>query len=262
MASAAPERTIDIGRVVGGGFAALRAHFLVFFAFALVLVGLPTGFMQFWVWNGIQSVTVIDGAFVLGYVGAALGGLLLSLVGGMVLQGLVVRSTVLFLSGREPDTAQSVAVALRLILPIIAVSIVVGLMVMVGLLALIVPGIMIYCAFIVSVPALIEERGGVFASMRRSRELTRGSRGHIFLLAIMFWVISLVIGALFELIGGGADLQGLATQPSDPILYGAMTGLGGALTSVIVAVLLASLYLELRTVKEGTPADTLADIFG
>ena len=179
-----------------------------------------------------------------------------------MLQGLVVRSTIMVLSGREADMTQSVTEALRLILPIIAVSIVVGLLVTLGLLVFVVPGIMVYCAFIVSVPALIEERRGVFDSMQRSRDLTRGSRGHIFLLAIGFSILSFIIGGLFEMIaGGGASFQPGSADLPDPVLYGITTGVSSALTSMIVAVMLAALYFELRTVKEGTPADMLADIF-
>ncbi len=261
MASAAPTKVIDIGRVISRGFSALGANFLPFFAFAVLLVGAPTGFMQYWVWSQIQSAAAIDQAFMFAYLGGAMGAMLLSLVGGTILQGVVVRSTVLFLSGREPDLATSVAVALRLLFPILAISIIVGVLIVLGLFALIVPGIIVYCAYIVSVPALIEERRGIFGSMQRSRDLTRGSRGLIFLLGIAFWVFGVVIGGVAELIGGGSSMQFDLAELPDPLRYGVSTGLGAALTSVIVAVSLAALYVELRTVKEGTTTDELAEVF-
>jgi membrane-anchored glycerophosphoryl diester phosphodiesterase (GDPDase) len=192
------------------------------------------------------------------------GSMIVSFLGYFALQGFVTRSSVLHMMGREPDHKESVLVALRLILPLIGIAIVTGFAVMVGIILLIVPGIMVYVALIVAVPALVEERRGVFGSIRRSRDLTRGSRWLIFLLAILFYVVAIVFSTLLNTIAGvsmfGPNLADPANLPN-----AALAGLAGAiaqsLTAVFTAVMVASLYVELRTVKEGASREVLAGIF-
>ncbi len=260
MATVAPVEKIDIGRVIGRGFEALRAHFFPFFAVAALLAGAPAFFMQYWALSGIESATSLDYVFTLAYWGPILGTLLATFVAGAVLQGVLVRSTILTLSGREADLSNSVTLALRLVLPIIAISIVVAFLTVIGFMFLIVPGIMIYCAFIVTIPALIEERRGIFGSMQRSRDLTRGSRKRIFVLLVVFWVFQVIISTVLNAISGVTPLSGYTELP-DPILAGAVAAIGAGLSSVIVAVSTAALYVELRTVKEGATTDDLAAIF-
>lgn len=260
MATTAPVEKIDIGRVIGRGFEALRAHFLPFFAVAALLAGAPSFFMQYWMLSGVATY---DPNYIISfeYWGPILGSYLAMMVAGAVLQGVLVRSTILTLSGREADLSHSVMLALRLVIPIILASIVVAILTGIGFLFLVVPGVMIYCAFIVTIPALIEERRGIFGSMQRSRDLTRGSRKRIFVLLVVFWVFSVVISTVLNAIAGISPIGTYGAKLPDPILAGTAAAIGGALYSVIVAVLTAALYVELRTVKEGATTNDLAAIF-
>jgi hypothetical protein len=259
MASVAPTASIDAGRVIGRGFEALKANFLPFFALALLLVGVPGFLGQYFMYSGARTM---DPAFILsgGFWWPLIASLLATFLGTALLQGMLTRSTIFHLSGREPDLGASALLALRLILPIIGVTICVGIAIGVGFICLIVPGIMIWCAFCVSVPVLIEERGGVFGSIGRSRELTRGSRFQIFLLGVLFWIFSVVISGILGVVSG-VSMWGSAAMP-DPLLAGAANGIASSLTAVISTVLIAALYVELREVKEGTSANELADVFG
>lgn len=260
MATTVPVEKIDIGRVIGRGFEALRAHFFPFFAISALLAGAPAFFMQYWMMAGAAT---FDPNYIVSfdYWGPILGSFLASMVAGALLQGVLVRSTVLTLSGREADLSHSVALALRLLIPIILVSIIIAVLLVIGLLFLVVPGVMIYCAFIVTVPALIEERRGIFGSMQRSRDLTRGSRKRIFVLLVVFWVFSVIISTVLNAISGISPMGTYDAALPDPILAGTTAAIGGALSAVIVAVLTAALYVELRTVKEGATTDDLAAIF-
>jgi hypothetical protein len=259
MASEAPRKNVDIGRVITRGFEALKGNFLPFLGFALLLAGVPAFCQAYLLATNVEQVRVgaIDG---LSYVMALFGGIFVTFAGGIVLQGVLTRSTILQLSGRAPDVPGSALLALRLLLPLVGISICVGFMIGVGLICLIVPGIILWCAFSVSVPALVEERGGVFASLGRSRELTRGSRLMIFLLGVLIWVFSLIIGAIFGAIGGAAGLR-FGLGPTQLIYAGLSQGLAASLTQVISTVLIAALYVELREVKEGAGAGELAEVF-
>lgn len=263
MASGAPVAKIDIGRVISQGFEALRANFLPFFAISALLAGAPAFFLQYWVMSGLATaVAAGDPNFILSIEFWALpaGLVIATAIAWALLQGVLVRSTILFLSGREADLPQSVARALRLLLPIIAISIIVTVLSTIGFFFLIVPGFMIYCAFAVTVPALIEERHGIFGSLQRSRDLTRGSRKRIFVLLIVFWIFSVIISTVLSAITSLFEPNPAALVP-DPILAGAASAVGSALTSAIVAVSVAALYVELRTVREGATTNDLAAIF-
>jgi hypothetical protein len=259
MASVAPKPSVDAGRVISRGFEALKPNFLPFFALALLLVGVPGFLGQYLLLSGFETM---DPAFIFSgaYWWPVLASFFGTFLGTTLLQGLLTRSAILTLGGRDPDLGGSAILALRLLLPIIGLSICVGIILMCGFIFLIVPGIIFWCALSVAVPALVEERQGVFASIGRSRELTRGSRLHIFLLGFLFWILSMVISG----VAGGISGLSSWNAPGLPnaIFSGIATGAGTALSSVISTVVIAALYVELREVREGTSTNQLADVFG
>jgi len=258
-----PQAKVDVGRVIGRGFEALKDNFVGFFAVALLLAGVPAFLTEYLT---ISTIEPIEPSFAFSGVfwGGVIGGLFVTVLAWALLQGVLVRSTILHLSGREVDLQAGMVFALKLILPIIGVTICVGILVGLGTLLLIFPGVMIYCALIVSIPALVEERRGVFGSIGRSRDLTRGSRWKVFLLLVLLWIFSTIISAVFGAITGvtmGLSTTGDPVMP-DPILAGAVGAIASSLTSVILAVVVAALYVELREVKEGATTNDLADVFG
>jgi hypothetical protein len=261
MASAAPVEKIDIGRVITRTFEAAWANFASFFLASALLAGVPSFFFQYWMMAGLETA-FDDPALVMRwqYWVPFMVSLLVMAVTWALLQGVLVRSTVFYLSGRAPDLKKSAVVALRLILPIIAVSIVVSVLMTLGFICLIVPGFMIYCAFSVSVPALVEEQGGVFGSLERSRDLTRGSRKRIFVIAFVFWVLSFMLSSALGAFNGLSTMGDYSALPN-PILAGLVAAVSSALSSVIVAVSVSALYVELRTVKEGASTNELAAVF-
>ena len=86
---------------------------------------------------------------------------------------------------------------------------------MVGAVLLIVPGVMFYIAMSVAVPALIEERAGVFGSMRRSYRLTRGSWLQIFVLLILYLIFRPCVSTVFSLAFGVRNFGFGYNDPAD-----------------------------------------------
>jgi hypothetical protein len=126
------------------------------------------------------------------------------------------------------------------LLAIIGLEILVGIIVGIGLILLIVPGIILALILAVSLPALVVEGIGVFDSMSRSAELTRNNRMRILGVGILLVII------LF----GIAILVGLLTAVT-PFL-GAIVGLIlGVLLYPYVSMLTAVLYYRLVELKEG-----------
>ncbi len=250
MATAyASEEKIDIGRVVQRGFQSIGGHALAVVGLALLLVSLP----QFLVYSMFpREPAAITAGYFLSF--SYWLPLIVSVISGFILQATLVRMAILDLSGRQPDVGKSLVAALKLLLPMIGLAILSTIIVGLGFLLLIVPGIIAYIMLIVTVPVLVEERAGVIGSMKRSAELTKGSRLRIFLLLILFFVAYLAITfvATFLLGFGFSDALtvGIVVQSAT----------AGA-TALLVAAMLASLYVELRTVREGATPEGLAAIF-
>lgn len=126
------------------------------------------------------------------------------------------------------------------LIPLILLQIVVGILVGIGLIFLIVPGVILALMWIVSVPSMVVEGKGVFEAMSRSSDLTRGNRMRILAVGIavvLIYVAVMVVAALFAAIA--------------PVI--------GVIAMVVVAVLLypyvsiitSVLYFRLRELEQG-----------
>lgn len=108
--------------------------------------------------------------------------------------------------------------------------------------------------YAVSIPALLLENLGVFASIRRSVQLTRGRRGHIFLALLLATIIGYVGVIVFQgpllavtmitVIRNGHVPAWLALLSS---VFGAV---GGAITGPISMIVLVLCYYDTRIRKE------------
>ena len=171
----------------------------------------------------------------------------------MVLQAAVTRATVSDLVGERPDFGACLKAGLALLLPMIGLSIVAGLGVGFATLLLIVPGLMLYIAWSVAVPAYVQERIGVFASFDRSRGLTRGSRWKIFAILVVWWIVAALLQAPAEMLTAAAHIPSYAQVLVSTLVQ--------AVTSMVLATLQATIYVELRDVKEGVLPKDLEAIF-
>jgi hypothetical protein len=245
--------SIDIGRVIQRGIRTISRHGLVFAALALLLGGVPTYLTQTFLVGNLTG----EGAgapFAVFLSPGYWGSILVTMICGYVLQATLVRASILDLSGRDPDIGQCLVEALKLILPMIGLAIMTSIICGIGFVLLFVPGIIFYLMLIVAVPVLVEERSGVIESMQRSRQLTKGSRGRIFLLLLLFVLAYLLVSAVFGFVGGIFGSGSMAMI--------ALTGsLASSIVGLLISALLASLYVELRTIKEGATPEGLAAIF-
>jgi hypothetical protein len=244
---------IDSARVMSRGFRVFGENFVPFIGVALLLIGLPSAAAQY-----LAASSALRGEA--GGMDSLLylGTLLVSWLFGSLLQAILVRATVLDLADAELDLGQCVVTALGLILPIFAISFLVFMGSAIGSILLIVPGAIFYIAMIASIPALIEERAGVFGSMKRSYRLTRGSWLQIFVLLVLFLIFSLFVWSIFSLAFGVT----LFVPGSDqPVMAASAAALGSTITAVVASTMIASLYIELRSVREGATTNDLASIF-
>ncbi|MFN3387399.1 MAG: YciC family protein [Allosphingosinicella sp.] len=253
MASAAArDAKIDIGRVITGGFQAIGRRLPAYLLLAVLLGGVPAFLSQY----ALLSTDGVDDGPALWFLSAGgLAGMVIAMIASALLQAAVVRCAIRDLGGRSCDVAESFVAALKLVLPLIGLTILSGLIVGLGLLLLIVPGIIFYVSLIVAVPVLVEERCGVIDSMKRSADLTSGSRWRIFGLIILY---ILAYGFLASAVGAAALAMGAL---EDLLSLALLEAVAGTLSALLIAGMLAALYVELRTVKEGASVESLASVF-
>lgn len=255
---------LDIGRVISGTFQTLGRNAVAFLVLALVLSGVPAALISYIEAANLVGMRSGDMSLTMNYF-SSLGLVgLVTVVSSAILQGALIYGTVQDMNGRKPNIGECLATGLRAFLPLIGVSILFGLAAAFGFVLLIVPGVMIICAWCVSVPSLVAERTGVFGAFSRSADLTRGNRWRVFALLIVVWVIaiviSMVIGAIAvgaSFMSGGLDPVALARSPAQIVANLITSTLSPAISSTGVAVL----YVELRRNREGLGPQWLAEIF-
>jgi MFS family permease len=241
----AADESMQLGRVVQRTFGVFGRHFVLFIGLALLLTGLPG--ILFGLASGAVPGTPQAAPFttVVGTVTY-----LVSLFGGFVLQAAIVRAVVADINSGRASFVDCLTTGMRVLLPVIGITILYMLGIMAGTLLLIVPGIVILLMWSVAVPSYVEERAGVVASLKRSRELTKGSRWKILgLYVVMLTIIVLIQMLVVAILGQAGTLAIVAAM------------LTSAVFGTLFAAMIASLYVELRQVKDGATPDRLAEVF-
>jgi hypothetical protein len=185
---------------------------------------------------------------------------LLSMVLGAVLQGAVVYGSVKYLEGTPGHFRETVGKGLVMALPLLGISIIFTIGMMFSFMLLIVPGLIFLCVYIVTVPAAVVDRTGVFSSFSRSAELTRGNRWRIFLIFVLCFLIALLVGGVFGLVFG--SMSAFLGDPSYQLLVSAlMEVVINAVMMGAYACLAAVLYVELRALREGPQGARISAVF-
>ena len=95
------------------------------------------------------------------------------------------------------------------LLPLLGLTIVLSILISIGLVLFIIPGIILALIWFVAVPVLIIEDKGVFDSMSRSGELTKGNRWRIFGLMLVVYIGVFVVFIIAALIAAVLPILGL-----------------------------------------------------
>ena len=247
----------EIGRVFSSTFGVIGRNIGLCVGLALLFSGLPALLIRLLTQPQIDAMlqrdpsTMADPSAVFrnSYISVIAG--LFSFICALLLQAALVRATIEDLNGKRPSFGDCIQIAIRFLLPTLAIGLLVGIGAGLGLLLLIVPGIILWLGWSMSVPVLIQERLGVFGSMSRSRALTKGSRWPLFGLFLILIILAMIIqwGMLLLLVFFG----------------GLIAEIGAALVQTVVSMVLsiaaAVSYVELRQAKEGASIEELAQIF-
>lgn len=186
-------------------------------------------------------------AFWLGY----LGTMLLFLVE----VGAITHGVIHHLAGKRVSLGAMLGAGARRALPLLAVGVLCYVLVVLGTLLLVVPGVYVACALAAAMPAVVVERPGVFGAVKRSFAVTKGKRFAVFL-------VFLVLGAVATgaMVFGNFVLPAL-TAPLSPLVGVVAGALLNLFLGTLVWVAPGVVYHDLRVAKEGVATAELAAVF-
>jgi hypothetical protein len=253
-AAAYPER-FDFGRVVVRTFDVIRHNLILLTALTLILYGLPklgasllhmaTGSMPSFP-GAIFSMT--SGIYALA-----------AFLGFFALQPAVFRVVAAELNGRETSIMSCLRTGLSFLLPLLGLAIVTCVGVIGGLILLVVPGIFLAVIWSVGAPSAVFERLDIGSALRRSASLTAGYRWQVFGIWAIFIVATAIVGSLDNIprqIFHGPDfIDSIGNGASELI-----ETIVEIIFALIGAVMVASVYFELRTLKEAAGPEDLAEL--
>jgi hypothetical protein len=236
-----------MGEVIARTWNVASRNFLTFF----VLVGLaqlvPLVVSLYTGYPRSRKVTSDPGVAI----GLTLGILLLQVVMSSLSQAIVVFAAFQDLRGKPVNAAESFRQSLSRILPAIVASVLVGLLVGIGSLLCLAPGLIAMAAMAVVLPACVVERLGPVQSMSRSSDLTSGHWWPIIGVGVA-WIVIVLIGTV-------AIEVALPGEESIPKQLAAWVWqvLSGSFSSVYAAIL----YHDLRASSEGIGIAEIASVF-
>jgi len=155
--------------------------------------------------------------------------------------------------------SESASVALRAAakrIPVLVVLwVVVHLAELAGLLLVGVGAVIATVALVVTVPALAAEPDHtVMSAFRRSWNLTKGARGHVFGVLVVLFLVNSVLGLV--LVIAPASLVGLFLEGWNLVIVATgLQAMASLVTEAIVAATTVYLYLDLRVRREGLDID-------
>jgi hypothetical protein len=153
---------------------------------------------------------------------------------------------------RDNSVRQLFASVAPIVLPLIGLSLVVGLGVAVGFVLLIVPGIYLMTIWAVAAPSYVIERKGVFAAIGRSRELVKGHGWQVLGVIAVVLVLALIAGVAVGALASGLGNGGVAVvQWAANVIVSPLT----ALISAVMFFSLRRLHGETSPAPEPAAAD-------
>ncbi|MDL2275236.1 hypothetical protein LJC22_03815 [Desulfosarcina sp. OttesenSCG-928-G10] len=229
-----------VGSVLSRTFKMLKENPVVFFTLALIAV-VPSvfmlGFMSMEEPSAMLFVVVI-----------------ISTLLALMVQGAIAYAVFMVFKNRSAvSIGNAVSKGMVRVGTLLLAAFLMGFGVFFGMILLIIPGIILYCMWSVTIPACVVEGRGALDSMKRSAELTKGYRWTVFGLIVIMWVLNFLIQGIGEAV--------VATITQSPLI-GLMAGT--VLTFIPTAfgsVMYAVAYYDLRTIKEGVSIDRLANVF-
>ena len=179
----------------------------------------------------------------------------LDVLSSLLAEAGVVYGVFLHISGRQVTITECVAKSLSIMVPILVVGVLTVILFYGGLLLLIVPGVYAMALLAVVGPVIVVEQPGIIASMKRSSDLSKGSRWPLSGIFIISFSMYIALELLFPHLAIYFDELGM-----DLIAF-ILEKIIQTFLSTYWLIAVAVVYLKLRVLKEGPSREHLASVF-
>jgi hypothetical protein len=176
----------------------------------------------------------------------ALTGLIAAMI-QQLLTGALTRGAAGSLAGRPIDVGESYRYAFSRLGGLLLLAFLIAVVVGVGLILLIIPGLIFSVFLSMATPAFIVERKGATDAMSRSWNLVSGSFWHVLGVVVVAAILAGVVNSVISAIGGGNFVTAWI-----------FNALAQIITAPFVALVAVVLYVDLRARREGLDAAKLA----
>jgi len=243
------------GQILDRVFRLYKGNFVRFIAIvAIIKVPLALLTMIWLVTGGLSTIGLIVGPLALAFLG---------IVGQSLCSGALMKSVSESYLGNEVTVSESYRFILPKLGTLVWASILVGLIVAVGFLLLVVPGVIFMLWYYLAIPAIVLEGLKARRGMGRSRLLVKGNLGKVFVIGLVVFLIGLIVGSVFQY--GGSILAGAVAGTNitaSTLIIQLSSLVGQILVMPIGAAAAILLYYDLRIRKEGFDLEMLAQSLG
>jgi hypothetical protein len=211
--------------------------------------------------TGVETDSVPSSDEITTFVAGLVVIVLLLVLSSTLATGAVYKAVVDAYLGSRPDWRASLAFAARRLRSLVWISVLTYVLATLALIPLIVPGIWLFIAWSVAVPALMTEDVRGFKALRRSFRLVRHRWWPTFLIVMLGFLLAGVISAI---VGGVVGALSFAADSTVAEFVVGLLGnvLASAISTPFTAAFITVLYVDLRVRKEGFDLQLLAERLG
>lgn len=161
--------------------------------------------------------------------------------------------------GERTGAGESLRYGLTRLFPLMVAYVVLSILIPIGLILLLIPGIFLAVKWSLTYAAIVGERAGPFRGMGRSWELTKGHWWRIFGTLIVVALLALVLTvALLAAIGAAAAASDSISDTTFAVVLTIATIIVLAIIYPLIAAIITVLYYDLRVRNEGFDLQLLA----
>lgn len=248
-------RPLSLGETLDRTFSLYRKHFVLFIGITAIpqLLILALHLTQLLVLPGLgRTRTLSGGMMALGGIGALVG-IIVYMVAYLFAQGGTVFAVSELYLGRPTTIGASLNRMRGEAGSLFGVIFLNGIVVMLGLILLIIPGFYLACRLITCVPAALLENLGARESLERSFGLTKDNAGRAFVIYLLYVALLYAAMLLFAFPFLFA-LALSAKNPSMAIMWSAISQIGNFAATVLITpiftIATTVFYYDLRVRKE------------
>lgn len=244
-------QTIDLGRE-RSALQILRTALVVYWRYPILFAALAVGVIA--PYELIRLAVTGVGPLGSGMAGNEGTFLLFELVYyvlvGPLISALHVHAVIDIGEGRRPRIGQVALRGLRVLAVVAAAEIIAGILIGLGFIALIVPGVILSLRWSVVAQTAAVEHEGWMPALRRSAKLAAGNYWHILRVLVAISLLTLLTGGIAGALAGGGPGTSVAAVLAGIVIY--------TLIASFTALTLAILYFDLRARAAGTRPNPLA----